>query len=90
MVPCPECKYEKEIIIPKSLDVSADPKSKKPFLSGKINLFECEKCGFMDDPPPIEGVEYTRTPQVVFHLTELIRYVIIHERLNGFYGSERF
>ncbi len=130
LVSCPECEYEKEITLVKSLDVSADPKTKKSLLSGQINLFECERCGFMDylpvsfcyndmknqifafcfppediedekfclqfhqngqmimdDPPAIEGVEYMRTPHVVFHMTELIRYVMFRERLNGFYGG---
>jgi len=45
-ISCPECTQEKEVVAWTSLNVQDSPEAKVEFFAGKINLFECESCGY--------------------------------------------
>ena len=46
-VQCPNCNTPQEILIWKSLNVTLSPEGKEDLFSGKINVLNCKKCGFI-------------------------------------------
>jgi predicted RNA-binding Zn-ribbon protein involved in translation (DUF1610 family) len=45
-IECPECGTKQMVTIWRSLNVTTDPEIKNALFDGKINVFECDKCGY--------------------------------------------
>jgi RNA polymerase subunit RPABC4/transcription elongation factor Spt4 len=45
-IECPECGQKQLTTIWRSLNVTTDPEIKASLFEGKINIFECDSCGY--------------------------------------------
>lgn len=45
-IECPECGKKQITTIWRSMNVSTDPEIKSSLFEGKINIFECDACGY--------------------------------------------
>ena len=45
IVQCPECKYEQEMEVYRSINTGLDPNLRRELFEGAVNRFTCESCG---------------------------------------------